>query len=231
MLQLKQPLSGGSLSIFLQVIFPLYAGFHPENKNVLFKYFRWVLPLAAALALSACKESPPPGGATRAPDVPAPAAAPIANAYDAAAKGAGFTVGSLMATRQIYVFFDPQCPHCGHLWEAAKPLTNQLRMVWIPVGFISARSTAQGAALLAATDPMAAMSAHEQSLLSQKGGLIPPDNLPSELTDRVKANTKLWQQLGGESVPMVVFKNPTSGEAGKFNGALDTQGLKRLVGI
>ena len=196
-----------------------------------FKHYRWVWPLAAALALSACKESTPPGGASQAPAAPAQAAVPIANAYDAAAKGAGFTVGSLMATRQIYVFFDPQCPHCGHLWEAAKPLTNQLRMVWIPVGFMSARSTTQGAALLAASDPMAAMSAHEQSLLAQKGGLIPPDNLPSELTDKVKANTKLWQQLGGESVPMVIFKNPTSGEAGKFAGALDTQGLKRLVGI
>lgn len=196
-----------------------------------FKYFRWSWPLVAVLALAACKESGSPGGATQAPPAPAPAVAPIANAYDAAAKGAGFTVGSLMATRQIYVFFDPQCPHCGHLWEAAKPLTNQLRMVWIPVGFMSARSITQGAALLAASDPMTAMNAHEQSLLAQKGGLIPPDNLPSELTDRVKANTKLWQQLGGESVPMVIFKNPTSGEVGKFSGALDTQGLKRLVGI
>ncbi len=220
-----------SPSIFPQVIFPLYADIHPENKNVLFESFRWAWPLAAVLALSACKESTPPGGATQASAMPAPAAAPIANAYDAAAKGAGFTVGSLMATRQIYVFFDPQCPHCGHLWEAAKPLTNQLRMVWIPVGFISARSTTQGAALLAASDPMAAMSAHEQSLLAQKGGMIPPDNLPAELTDKVKANTKLWQQLGGESVPMVIFKNPASGEAGKFAGALDTEGLKRLVGI
>ena len=196
-----------------------------------FKYFRWALPLAALLALTACKESTPPAVATKAPAAPVPAAAPIANAYEAAAKGAGFTVGSLMATRQIYVFFDPQCPHCGHLWEAAKPLTNQLRMVWIPVGFISARSTMQGAALLAASDPMTAMSAHEQSLLAQKGGLIPPDNLPAELTDKVKANTKLWQQLGGESVPLVIFKNPATGEAGKFAGALDTQGLKRLVGI
>lgn len=211
-------------------ILPPGAGFHPENNNVFFRSFQWTWPLVAALALSACNEGQAPGGASKAPAAPA-AAAPIANAYDAAAKGAGFTVGSLMATRQIYVFFDPQCPHCGHLWEAAKPLTNQLRMVWIPVGFISARSTTQGAALLAASDPMTAMSAHEQSLLAQKGGMIPPDNLPAELTDKVKANTKLWQQLGGESVPMVIFKNPATGEAGKFAGALDTQGLKRLVGI
>ena len=54
----------------------------------------------------------------------APAAAPSGNAYEAASKGTGFTVGNMMAVRQIYVFFDPQCPHCGHLWEAAKPLAT-----------------------------------------------------------------------------------------------------------
>ena len=56
----------------------------------------------------------------------------------------------MMAVRHIYVFFDPQCPHCGHLWEAAKPLANQVKMTWIPVGFIGAKSTPQGAALLVA---------------------------------------------------------------------------------
>lgn len=162
---------------------------------------------------------------------PAPASAASDNIFDTAAKGTGFTVGNMMAARQIYVFFDPQCPHCGHLWNAAKPLMNQVRMVWLPVGFIAPRSTTQGAALLAATDPVAAMSAHEQSLLAQQGGMTPPDNLPAELTDKVKANTKLWQQIGGESVPMIVFKSPANGQPGKFAGALDTEGLKKLIGI
>ena len=198
--------------------------------------FRWVLPLGFALALGACKDGGSGSGASgkSAPAATAAAAAPapaLGNIYEAAAKGTGFTVGNMMAVRQIYVFFDPQCPHCGHLWEAAKPLANQMKMVWIPVGFIAAKSTTQGAALLAASDPAAAMSAHEQSLLAQKGGMTAPDNLPADLTDKVKANTKLWQQLGGESVPMVVFKNPTSGEPGKFAGAMDTESLKKLVGI
>jgi thiol:disulfide interchange protein DsbG len=147
------------------------------------------------------------------------------------ATGSGFTVGNMMAVRQVYVFFDPQCPHCGHLWEAAKPLANQVRMVWMPVGFISPKSTPQGAALLASTDPVTAMSAHEAGLLSGKGGLIPPDNLPAELTEKVKANTKLWQKLGGESVPTLVFKNPATGEATKFAGSMDTENLKKMLGI
>ena len=54
-----------------------------------------------------------------------------------------------MATRVIYVFFDPQCPHCAALWENIKPLKSQVRLVWIPVGLIGEKSVAQGAAILA----------------------------------------------------------------------------------
>jgi thiol:disulfide interchange protein DsbG len=188
--------------------------------------------ILAALVLSACNDGGDKAAGTPAGAAPAASsAAAVGNLYEAASKGTGFTVGNMMAVRQIYVFFDPQCPHCGHLWEAAKPLANQVKMVWMPVGFIGAKSTPQGAALLAASDPSAAMSAHEQSLLAQQGGLIPPADLPADLLEKVKANTKLWSQLGGESVPFVVFKAPGTGEPGKFAGSLDTEGLKKLLGI
>ncbi|MBL8380778.1 MAG: thioredoxin fold domain-containing protein [Burkholderiales bacterium] len=200
---------------------------------------RSLLTIALVLALAACKDSPAPAtpatpAKSSAPASPAaPAAAPAAggNLLEQAARGNGFTVGSMMAAKTIYVFFDPQCPHCGHLWEAAMPLANQLRMVWIPVAFIGAKSAPQGAALLAAQDPMTAMTAHEKSLLAKQGGLIPPDNLPAELAAKVKANTELWKQLGGESVPFTIFKKPGSEEVGKFAGALDTENLKRLLGL
>ncbi|MFN0159721.1 MAG: thioredoxin fold domain-containing protein [Burkholderiales bacterium] len=205
----------------------------------------WLMAGLFSLTLAACKESPPPAApaAPKAPAAapasgsssPAPAAsgaaAPAGGLLEQAAKGSGFTVGSMMAAKTIYVFFDPQCPHCGHLWEAALPLANQLRMVWIPVAFIGTKSASQGAALLAAQDPAAAMTAHEKSLLAKQGGLIPPDNLPAELASKVKANTELWKQLGGESVPFTVFKKPGSEEVGKFAGALDTENLKRLLGL
>lgn len=186
---------------------------------------------AAARPAASTSAQPAPAPAPASASVSVSVSASSDNIFDTAAKGSGFTVGNMMAARQIYVFFDPQCPHCGHLWNAAKPLMNQVRMVWLPVGFIAPRSTTQGAALLAATDPVAAMSAHEQSLLAQQGGMTPPDNLPAELTDKVKANTKLWQQIGGESVPTIVFKSPANGQPGKFAGALDTEGLKKLIGI
>ena len=198
---------------------------------------RPIVSLALAIALASCGDSgsggAPTAGATKSPGAASAPGAKVApaNAFEEAAKGSGFTAGNMMAVRQIYVFFDPQCPHCGHLWEAAKPVANQLRMVWLPVGFISPKSTPQGAAIMSAADPVAAMSAHEQSLLSKQGGMIPPDNLPADLIAKVRANTELWKKLGGESVPLVVFKNPQTGQAGTYAGSIDTEGLKKLAGI
>ena len=42
-----------------------------------------------------------------------------------AAQAKGFTVGSMMSAATVYVFFDAQCPHCGHLWEASLPFKRK----------------------------------------------------------------------------------------------------------
>jgi thiol:disulfide interchange protein DsbG len=106
-----------------------------------------------------------------------PAAPPAAQLTPAqvadkiAAEGKGFTVGALMSANTVYVLFDPQCPHCGHLWESAKPLLGKVKFVWMPVSIINAKSGAQGAALLAASNPLEAMTAHEASILAGTGGM------------------------------------------------------------
>ena len=46
-----------------------------------------------------------------------------------AAQGKGFAVGALMSVNTVYVMFDPQCPHCGHLWEASVPLQKKVATV------------------------------------------------------------------------------------------------------
>ena len=57
-----------------------------------------------------------------------------------AAQAKGFAVGSMMSANTVYVFFDTQCPHCGHLWEASRGLQGKVKFVWIPVGMINAIS-------------------------------------------------------------------------------------------
>lgn len=190
------------------------------------------LLLTATLAgfglLSACS----PSGT--APPVTGAAAAPIAadQAYaSVAAEGKGFTVGTLMAANAVYVLFDPQCPHCGHLWNASLPLQNKVKFVWLPVSLMGAKSLPQGAALMQASDPAAEMTAHEQALLAGRGGMSASASVPEAIAASIRSNTTLLQRLGAESVPFIVTRHPQSGHTVTHAGALGTPELARLIGL
>lgn len=192
------------------------------------------LPLSLLLlSLAACDKTPqiPPQAAAAEQKASAPAA-PAASAYDrVAARAQGFTTGNMMAARVVYVLFDAQCPHCGRLWQEAKPLLGQIRMVWVPVRLLADVSAKQGAAMLASKDPIAEMEAHERSLDAKKGGLVPPSAIPADVLAKVAANTKLMQELGVASVPYVVYKHPATGQSLSFEGAMTTADLKKTFGL
>jgi thiol:disulfide interchange protein DsbG len=148
-----------------------------------------------------------------------------------AAQAKGFTVGAMMSANTVYVFFDAQCPHCGHLWEASLPLQKKLKFVWIPVGWINASSTAQGAALLTATNPGALMSEHEASLLAKKGGISAPSSIPPRSNRPSRANTQLLNSFGAEAVPFIVARNAKTGQTVSRDGAMSTPALAEFLGV
>ena len=147
-----------------------------------------------------------------------------------AAEGKGFTVGASMAARTVYVLFDPQCPHCGHLWQAAEPLLGKARFVWLPVAFISPKSLPQGAALLQAAQPAETMAAHERSLLAGEGGIGASSSIPAEIEAAIQTNTALLNRLGAESVPFIVAQS-ASGQPVLQAGSMDTAALATLLGL
>ncbi len=185
------------------------------------------LATALVLSLGACSKQDTP--ATSA--APATAAAASSSSYDkVAATGKGFTVGALMSAQAVYVLFDPQCPHCGHLWQASLPLHNQVKFVWVPIAFNTGKSLSQAAALLSAANPAEAMTAHEQSLLAGTGGMA-ASSPPDDLVQAVKNNTQLLNSLGVDSVPYLVAKNRRTGDIVSHNGAMDTATLANLLGV
>ena len=182
------------------------------------------------LALAGCDRTPP---APSPPPTASPTASEKAAAiYDTvAARAAGFATGNMAARRVVYVLFDTQCPHCGRLWRESKPLLGQIKMVWAPVRLLGDLSATQGAAILAAKDPVAEMEANERSLDAKPGGIVPPPDLPADALARVAANTKLMHELGVASVPFVAYKHPVSGDQLSFEGALTTADLKKTFGL
>jgi thiol:disulfide interchange protein DsbG len=189
-----------------------------------------ILPLAAALALTLAgcsKQDAPTTSAS-----PATTTATPAQPFEAvAAQGKGFTVGAMMAANTVYVLFDPQCPHCGHLWNASLPLHGKVKFVWVPVTLMNAKSGPQGAALLAAADPAALMTEHEKSLLAGTGGISASASVASELEQALKNNTALFNSLKVESVPYILARNQQTGNVVTHNGAMDTAALGNFLGL
>ncbi|MES2783846.1 MAG: thioredoxin fold domain-containing protein [Pseudomonadota bacterium] len=187
--------------------------------------------LAAALALTACKDSTAPGApATPADSVAAPEKTTPVSIDAIKSSATGFTVGSSMSTRTVYVFFDPQCPHCAALWNSAKPLRSQAKFVWIPVAIMNKSSTTQGATILAAKDPVAAMDEHETSLLAKGGGISAASGTEAQQA-QIKKNTDLMNRFGFSSIPSLVTQNAQTGAIVKNEGSLPTPALAAFIGV
>lgn len=188
------------------------------------------LPVSLALALgtAACsRDTTEPTAATSASQAVA-----RDQAVDAvAARGKGFTAGALMSAQVVYVLFDPQCPHCAHLWEASQPLLDRVRFVWLPVSLLGPKSLPQGAAILQAASPVEAMSAHEKSLLSGEGGTSASASIPADIEQAIQANTQLLNDLDADAVPFIVTRHRQSGEVVTQAGSMGTEALARLIGL
>lgn len=186
---------------------------------------RLCLAAAAAtlLLLSGCKDPSVSSEAAKAAPTSVSTAA-------IAAEARGFAVGSAVSARTVYVFFDAQCPHCTALWEAAKPLKAQARFVWIPVGILNPSSTAQGATLLAAKDPVAAMNDHEASMKAQAGGISAASGIDAQKAD-VARNTALLTRFGFGSIPTIIGNHAQTGALVTQEGSMPTAALAALLGL
>ncbi len=191
------------------------------------RLFSLSLVAAATVALTACSKEESASTA-------AAAAVPIApgQALDVLAKeGKGFTVGALMSANTVYVLFDPQCPHCAHLWQSSIPLQGKLKFTWLPVSLLNAKSLPQGAAIMTAANPAETMNTHERELLANGGGIAASASIAPDVEAAIKNNTTLLDRLGATSVPFIVAKHQGSGQVVTQAGSMGTQALAELLGV
>jgi len=187
------------------------------------KKFITFFAVVVTLFIGACKDQANPPTAT-----PTSASPVSINAIQAEAKG--FSVGVPMSARTVYVFFDPQCPHCTALWEAAKPLKNQIRFLWIPVGILNPSSTAQGATILATSDPEVAMDTHEASMRANAGGISATRDIDIQKA-AVTQNTQLLTRFGFASIPTIVTTHAQTGATITHEGSMETALLASFLGL
>ena len=184
-----------------------------------------IAALAATLLLSGCKDSPPhpSDGAKPAAGVPVSISA-------IEAEVGGFTLGSSISARTVYVFFDPQCPHCAALWGAAKPLRTQAKFIWVPVAIMNKTSETQGATLLASKNPVATMDEHEALMTAGKGGIPVAADIEAQRAV-VEKNTAVMKRFGFGSIPTIVAQHAQTGALVTQEGSVPTPVLAKMLGL
>lgn len=139
------------------------------------------------------------------------------------------TQGPLMSSKEVFIFFDPQCPHCANLYLAFEEIQNQVKIHWIPVGALGPVSEKAGAEMLASSEPLIELKKH--AILVSSGKRLSPGNSPGkEALDKVKANTELFTRLGIQSVPAIL----TTDSNGKFvqkTGFTPSVEILRILGL
>lgn len=186
---------------------------------------------APAPAASATPAAPAVAEASAPATTPAAAPAAATDAYVMASGGSGFSTGPMMSVHTVYVFFDTTCPHCAHLWQTVQGMGNDIKVVWMPIGLLRPQSAPQGATILAAADPKAAMATNEASVLASGKGIEVPGSLDDAVLAKVKANTELFRQFNADSVPLIVFRNAKTGQVGQHAGAVDAAKLREFAGL
>lgn len=104
----------------------------------------------------------------------------------------GIDTGPVDAARRMLVYFDPNCPVCAQQWQVLRPHLDAVRIHWIPIAYMSASSKRRAAAILAATDPAAALAENENGYDPgrREGGLPLPASVPEWASRAVEENTR-----------------------------------------
>lgn len=130
---------------------------------------------------------------------PAPAEKPVAFNTDivwqAASRASGFTEGS---GKDIYVYFDTNCPYCHQLWRKTRLYTGANKVHWLPVAGLRASSLNQGATVI--KDP----SLKNMELMAN-GQLMGEKQVSKDMADKMEFNMGAMAMTGNQSFPTILY--------------------------
>ena len=143
----------------------------------------------------------------------------------------GIQSKSGMTNPSVFVFFDPNCPHCAKLWDAqvGGSKFNQTPAVWIPVSYLGETALGKSAALLR-ENTTASLGANFTGFNyeTRQGAIATVTPTDKELKQIGQAKS-VWLKLGG-ATPLIVFRGQT-GDAQLFLGLPSDAKLKEVVSL
>jgi hypothetical protein len=142
----------------------------------------------------------------------------------------GVTTHNLQNIKPLFIFFDPNCPHCAKLWNLkvqGKPF-HEVPARWIPVTYLSKDSLGKGAAILRSNNKSALTENFTNfNIQLHQGSIASIEETRAENLALGKAKT-VWMKLGG-GTPLFVFRDK-QGTPRKLIGLHSDEILKQLIG-
>lgn len=142
--------------------------------------------------------------------------------------------GTVNAKKTIIVFFDPNCPACAKQWIDLAPHMKNLRVNWIPVGYVKRDSIMKAAAILASEDPAAALEKNETmyNFNTKTGGYEVSRKPPQWAIDAVVRNTKSEVfRKPFVSTPVIVFSVGSGDYYVRYPGRIDLKLFSKIMTI
>lgn len=138
--------------------------------------------------------------------------------------------------RIVYMFFDPNCPYCHHVYDNLKPIIKNrpdLQFRWVPLGMLTDTSKGKAAAIIQAKNPLKAFQKSEKNYgflnIDNGGGIKPAKHISQKTENILLQNLSILQGNNLYGIPIVVFQ----GDDGKpfyFSGEHSTKQLRAYLG-
>ena len=113
-------------------------------------------------------------------------------------------------SREVWVYFDPNCIFCNQLYESLKSSETRVRVHWIPVGFLKKDDSLKKATgILQAKNPGEALRENEDRFDtgSEEGGYPVPEKIDPVVERSVATNTiGLGQATGELATPTIMYR-------------------------
>lgn len=120
------------------------------------------------------------------------------------------TEGAEDATAEIYVIFDPSCPHCHSFYENTRSFVKDgsLKIHWTPVAFLSQKSVGKVAKMLQSDNPIEMFIKDSDSYRS--GGIAPlsDSEIQEATTQMTQENVEFMRAFDSTGTPTIIYKTP-----------------------
>lgn len=144
-------------------------------------------------------------------------------------KNRWIAAGKADAPHIVYAFADPYCPYCTQFWQKAQPwlASGKVQLRVLMVGMLRPDSARKAAAIMMAKDPAKTLADYENS--QGKMALTDPASIPPQITEALKNNLALMDELGGSATPSLYYLNK-EGRLQQHQGLPDDEALQAIMG-